>query len=54
MSEVENYVFLQTSDNKFLVSISIMLKCDNLIPKFLQVYEVKEITKRDYMFMLIS
>ena len=35
MSEVENYTYLRTSDNKFLVSRSVMLKCDTLIPKFL-------------------
>ena len=45
MSEVENYAFLHTSDNKLLVSSSVMLKCDTFIPKFLRVYEVKEIHK---------
>ena len=45
MSEVENYASLWTSDNEFLVSISVMLKCDTLIPKILRVYEVKVINK---------
>ena len=45
MSEVENYASLRIIDNEFLVSISVMLKCDTLIPKILRVYEVKVINK---------
>ena len=45
MSEVGNYASLRTSDNEFLVSISVMLKFDTFLPKILRVYEVKVINK---------
>ena len=45
MSEVENYASLRIIDNEFLVSISVMLKCDTLIPKILRFYKVKVINK---------
>ena len=35
ISEVRNYTYLRTSDNNFLVSRSVIFKCDTLIPKFL-------------------
>ena len=45
MSEVEKYEYFRTSDDKLLVSRSVMLKCDTFIPKCLLYYKAKEINK---------
>ena len=41
ISEVEDYAYLRTCDNKFLLSRSGMLKCDTNIPKFYKFMRLK-------------